>query len=307
MPDNNPSANPSAFAGQPCWFKFWGVRGSIPTPGKSTIYYGGNTSCIEMRADGEIIVLDAGTGIRPLGLELTEEFKGKPLDITLLISHTHWDHIQGFPFFMPAYNAANKLRILGYEGARAGLATTFAGQMESPYFPIALQQMPGHIVINELKDLKFNVGKVHVQACFLNHPGICVGYRLFTSGGSVAYLPDTEPYGHRHLGDSPDKTPVLETELIDFITGVDALILDSQYTDDEYEKHISWGHGCVRDSVILALKAKVKTLYLFHHDPDHNDDFVNRMLAAARKLATGQGGRLKIEAAREGEQVLLGG
>lgn len=291
-------------------FKFWGVRGSIPTPGKSTVYYGGNTSCIEVRADGEIIILDAGTGIRPLGLSLVEEFKGQPLNITLLISHTHWDHIQGFPFFLPAYNAANKLRILGYEGARAGLATTFAGQMESPYFPIALQQMPGHIVINELKELKFSLGKVRVQACFLNHPGICVGYRIFTSTGSVAYLPDNEPYGHRHFpdeGDSSDKAPVLERELIDFISGADALILDSQYDDDEYEKHISWGHGCVRDSVALALKANVKKLFLFHHDPNHDDEHVNKMLSEARALVEKAGSSLIVEAAREGEEVPLGG
>ncbi|HWB59427.1 MAG TPA: MBL fold metallo-hydrolase [Chthoniobacteraceae bacterium] len=296
------------------WFKFWGVRGSIPTPGKSTVHYGGNTSCIEVRADGEIIILDAGTGIRPLGNALIEEFKGRPLNITLLISHTHWDHIQGFPFFMPAYNAANKLRILGYEGARAGLATTFAGQMESPYFPIALQQMPGHIVINELKELKFSLGKVRVQACFLNHPGICVGYRVYTGGGaSVAYLPDNEPYGHRHLpeeGGDDDvkiaKEPVLERELIEFISGADALILDSQYDDDEYEKHISWGHGCVRDSVALALKAKVKRLFLFHHDPNHDDEHVNKMLSHARQLVRDAGAHMAVEAAREGEQVGLG-
>ena len=308
--DHSASSHTDGNGKQGDWFKFWGVRGSIPTPGKSTVHYGGNTSCIEVRVDGEIIVLDAGTGIRPLGQALMEEFKDQPLNITLLISHTHWDHIQGFPFFMPAYNAANKLRILGYEGARAGLATTFAGQMESPYFPIALQQMPGHIMINELKELKFSLGKVRVQACFLNHPGICVGYRIYTTGGaSMAYLPDNEPYGHRHFpeeAESPHRAPVLERELIDFITGADALVLDSQYDDQEYEKHISWGHGCVRDSVALAMKGKVKKLYLFHHDPNHDDERINQMLAHARELAGTMGGGLEIEAAREGEVVALG-
>src|SRR3981081_1743639 len=119
----------------PARLKFWGVRGSIPVPGPTTVRYGGNTSCVEVRADGEIIILDAGSGIRPLGEALAAEFRGHSIEITILITHTHWDHIQGFPFFLPAYDARNRVHILGYEGARAGLAATLAGQMESPYFP----------------------------------------------------------------------------------------------------------------------------------------------------------------------------
>src|SRR5438094_2099119 len=155
-----------------CRVKFWGVRGSVPTPGPSTVYYGGNTSCVEVRADGELIVLDAGTGIRLLGLALAKEFGEKPIDLTLLLSHTHWDHIQGFPFFGPAYNAKNKVHIMGYEGAMTGLGTTLAGQMESSYFPIALQEMPGNIIIEQQNNLEFNVGKVRVKAWAMNHPGI---------------------------------------------------------------------------------------------------------------------------------------
>lgn len=291
---------------QGCRVKFWGVRGSIPTPGPTTVHYGGNTSCVEVRADGEIIILDAGTGIRLLGLALVEEFKDEPLNLTLLISHTHWDHIQGFPFFLPAYNAANKLRILGYEGARAGLATTFAGQMESPYFPIALQQMPSHIVIEELKELEFSLGAVKVRACFLNHPGICVGYRLITSGGSIAYLPDNEPYGHRTDDGSEKRTPMLERELVEFIRDADVLILDSQYDEAEYSRHLNWGHGCVKDSVALAHKANVKQLFLFHHDPNHDDAFVTRLVEQARQLLAERGDNgMTIDAAREGEEIIL--
>src|SRR5215467_5061390 len=174
--------------------RFWGVRGSIPVPGKSTVRYGGNTSCVEVRADGEIIVLDAGSGIRLLGLALDKEFGSRSMKLTLLITHTHWDHIQGLPFFSPAYNRKNLIRVLGYEGARAGLGTILAGQMETPFFPVSLHQLPSHLAIEELKDMEFHIGKVKVQAMFANHPGICAGYRLFTSTGSIAYMPDNEPY-----------------------------------------------------------------------------------------------------------------
>jgi hypothetical protein len=170
------------------------VRGSIPVPGSSTVGYGGNTSCIEVRADGEIIVLDAGSGMRELGIALEDEFGPRPIKLTLLISHTHWDHIQGLPFFLPAYNEKNSLRLLGYEGARAGLATILASQMETSVFPVSLRDMPSAIEIEELREMEFKIGKVRVEARFVNHPGICVGYRLNTTNGSIAYLPDNEPY-----------------------------------------------------------------------------------------------------------------
>src|SRR5205809_5145183 len=178
----------------PARIRLWGVRDSIPRPGKSTVRYGGNTSCVEVRADGEIIILDAGTGIRLLGLALDKEFGPRSMKLTLLISHTHWDHIQGLPFFSPAYNQKNLIRVLGYEGARAGLATILASQMETPFFPVSLRQLPSHLAIEELKEMEFHIGTVKVQGKFANHPGICAGYRLFTSAGSIAYMPDNEPY-----------------------------------------------------------------------------------------------------------------
>src|SRR3954468_4994179 len=159
--------------------KFWGVRGSIPVPGASTIGYGGNTTCVEVRTNGNIIILDAGSGIRELGLALNQEFGNAPLNLTLLLTHTHWDHIQGLPFFLPAYKAKNSIRVLGYEGARAGLATILAAQMEVPFFPVSWQDLPGTIKITELKKMEFTVGNVKVHSKFLNHPGVCVGYRLY--------------------------------------------------------------------------------------------------------------------------------
>ena len=289
----------------PCRVKFWGVRGSVPTPGPSTVYYGGNTSCIEVRADGELIILDAGTGIRLLGLALAKEFGERPIAATLLITHTHWDHIQGFPFFQPAYDAKNRLRILGYEGAKIGLGTTLAGQMESPYFPIALQEMPSNIVIEELKGMHFSIGRVRVEAWIMNHPGIAVGYRLFTSAGSVAYLPDNEPFSHEQVEAPAHVTDTNNQRLLEFIRNADVLVADAQYERAEYSAHVGWGHGCADDVVRLAMSANVKQLFLFHHDPAHDDQRISAMVGRARAIVRDEGGSLLVEAAREGCEVAL--
>ncbi len=295
--------------------RFWGVRGSIPTPGPSTVHFGGNTSCVEVRADGEIIVLDAGSGIRGLGLALAKEFADQPIKTTVLISHTHWDHIQGFPFFVPAYNPENKLRIIGYEGSRKGLMSSLSTQMESPYFPVSLRQMPGNLDVTEMKELEFSVGRVKVQAAFVNHPGVTVGYRLFTSGGSIVYIPDHEPFQRLRCQtsgqDGINPAEVLkyasdqDQRIIEFIKDADALIIDAQYDDAEYQTHAGWGHGCVDDVVALALSARVKQLFLFHHDPDHDDAQILRMEAWARQLVWFAHESLAINAACEGVKFEL--
>lgn len=293
---------------------FWGVRGSIPSPGPTTVRYGGNTSCVAVRAHGEIIILDAGTGLRPLGRELMREFKDQPLNLTLLLSHTHWDHIQGLPFFSPIYLAHCRMRILGYEGARRGLGNVLTGQMESPYFPVPFGELPGNIVVEELKDLEFQVGAVRARAWFANHPGICVGYRLDTDDGSLAYFPDNEthcrydPDGQvrpTRKDASLEYARAQEEKMIHFIRGVDVLILDAEYDRAEHETHIGWGHGCVDDVVAVALQAGVKKLFLFHHDPDHDDAKIDQMLAHARQLVADQKSSLQVEAATEGVTVEL--
>ncbi len=299
----------------PAQLKFWGVRGSTPAPGPSTVYYGGNTSCVEVRAEGELIVLDAGTGLRLLGRELMAEFKDRPLNLTLLLTHTHWDHIQGLPFFGPIYEPQNHLRILGYEGARHGLSSVLSSQMESPYFPVTLNELPANVKIEELKELQFDIGTVRVETCFAHHPGICVGYRISTSDGSIAYFPDNEPHcGVRHAPreDGRNREEELEfarnqdQKIVDFLRGADVLIMDSQYDCEEYKNHIGWGHACLDDVVALAIQAEVKQLFLFHHDPDHDDETITRLLAHARKLAAHAGSPMHIEAAREGAVVKLG-
>jgi phosphoribosyl 1,2-cyclic phosphodiesterase/ActR/RegA family two-component response regulator len=295
--------------------RFWGVRGSIPTPGDSTLRYGGNTACVEVRADGQLIILDAGTGIRPLGLKLAEEFKGVPLALTVLITHTHWDHIQGFPFFDAAYNPENRLRILGYEGAREGLLGALSSQMESPYFPVGWQSLPSHISLQELKQPEFKIGSVKIETMYVNHPGICVGYRLNTSAGVIAYLPDNEPFQRYKYHSDPKvhagSTEILEyarrmdQKLIDFIRGADVLIIDAQYDATEYQTRVGWGHGCVDDVVALALNADVKRLFLFHHDPAHDDAKLDAMVDWARQFVAALGHSLPVEAAREGAEILL--
>jgi phosphoribosyl 1,2-cyclic phosphodiesterase len=214
----------------------------------------------------------------------------------MLLTHTHWDHIQGLPFFGPIYNSRCRLRILGCEGTRKGLVNALTGQMESTYFPVPFNKLPSNIEIEELKNFNFNIGPVCVRAMRANHPGLCVGYRLFSAGSRVAFFPDTEP-----------RTGGKDREMIEFLRDVDLLILDSQYDAGEYQEHLGWGHGCVDDSVALALQAGVKQLSLFHHDPDHDDKQIDKMIQHARRLVAKQKGKLKVDAAREGMTIELPG
>ena len=275
---------------------------------------GGNTSCVEIRVGDEIIILDAGTGVRLLGRALTAEFKNRPLHLTLLLTHTHWDHIQGLPFFQPIYRPQCRLRILGFEGAHKGLVNVLSGQMQNPYFPVKFGELPGNITIEELGDFNFQIGSVRVKATLANHPGVCVGYRLFTHGGSIAYFPDHESHSHnfRHLGGplgdikkSQESDRRDAQKMVEFLRGTDVLILDSQFDRREYQTHVGWGHGCVDEVVALAIQAEVKQLFLFHHDPNHNDSQISAMVRHARKLVSASGAVLQVDAAREGAIIEL--
>jgi phosphoribosyl 1,2-cyclic phosphodiesterase len=309
-PANSQSSRLRSHSGR-TWLRFWGVRGSVPTPGPATVGFGGNTACVEVRTGDQILVLDAGTGLRPLGQQLLTEFDSRPLQLTLLLTHTHWDHIQGLPFFAPVYRPRNHLRILGYKGARQDLSQLLHGQMEHPFFPIGLREVSAHICIEELQALDFHTGNVRVQACRANHPGTCFGYRLSTPEGSLAFFPDNELQrsarrgAKRPSGRTGNDLPS-DQQILEFVRGVDVLIMDAQYDRDEYRQHAGWGHGCVDDVVRLALEAGVKRLFLFHHDPNHDDAKITQMVVHARKLAAVGKSPLRVDAAREGLVVELG-
>lgn len=276
--------------------RFWGVRGSIPAPGPETSRYGGNTACVEVRAAGELIILDAGSGIRSLGLALRK--KKRPVTGTLLISHAHWDHIQGLPFFLPAMIPGNRFRVYG-SGDRP-IRSIFAGQMESPYFPVSLDDLPDTLEFHELRDIPITIGGVTVRTLRLHHPGLTLGFRIEAAGRSVVYATDQEPHPAADSGE-----PVLDAALIRFAAGADLLIGDAQYTPEEYCQHLGWGHSSMTDAVRLALAAGVRRLVLFHHDPERSDAALDHLLARARAEVVRRGGVLDCTAAAEGLEIKL--
>jgi phosphoribosyl 1,2-cyclic phosphodiesterase len=262
--------------------RFRGVRGSIPSAAREMSRYGGNTSCVEIRAGDQILILDAGTGIRNLGRDLAAEFGARPIDASLLISHTHWDHIQGLPFFGPAYCPRNRFRIIAANGRRTLLEQALKGQMGPMYFPVGFERMSGVSEIGELAADHSLLGNFLVDVVALNHPGGCAGFRIETNGKTIGYIPDHEPYNN-----GSEEARSRQAALVDFVRNMDLLILDTQFSEAEFQKHVGWGHGCLPDSVALAMKGNVRQLALFHHDPSHTDEQVDRMVETARKLTRG--------------------
>ncbi|HEY1956599.1 MAG TPA: MBL fold metallo-hydrolase [Polyangiaceae bacterium] len=267
--------------------RFWGVRGSIASPGPETASVGGNTSCVEVRCGERRIVLDAGTGLRSLGNALARD---PASDLTLLLSHFHWDHIQGLPFFVPAYLPQTKLTVVGAGGDRFSLRDKLSRQMTEPHFPVQLDDLSAQMTFREAcAGQTFDLdGGIVVKVARLNHPGGVFAYRIEHAGRALVYATDTEHYA------------CVDPALKKLAEGADVLIYDAQYTPDEYQGKVGWGHSTYVAGAEVARAAGVGKLVLFHHDPMRTDEGVAAIEDAARALFP------STVAAREGLVLAMG-
>ncbi len=287
----------------PFLVRFWGVRGSIPTPGRATYRYGGNTSCLEMDVDGTTIVCDAGTGARELGVELME--REGPLHVHWFFSHMHWDHIQGFPFFTPVYVPGHRFTIYGVREGDTRFARLLSGQMRSAYFPVDFSDLRGNIEAEDLgSDMQREVGGVFVRCFEQHHPGLSYGYSFEKDGVKVVYATDNEIDMLLRDPEQPLRDPAalrqIPDDLVNFCKGADLLVCDAQYRDEDYPMRVGWGHPRATTVVDLAVRAGARQLALFHHDPMHSDDEVDELVATCRARAAAHGSDVFIFAAREG-------
>ena len=279
---------------------FWGTRGSVSTPGRTTEKYGGNTPCISVRHQDTIIILDAGTGIRNLGLDLAYEFqeKGRPLTLHLFLSHTHWYHIQGLPFFQPAYSKETSLTIYGSPKKERFLASVLKGQMDSEYFPVAMSAFAAEIRIKEISEEVIHLGPMVIDwEEQVRHPGGSVRYRLGIDGKRIVYATDVELDSIFHGPEGNEENEALARNYMDFVREADLLIADAQYTEEEYRDKIGWGHSSVPMVLDIATRARVKQLAVFHHDPQHSDKFLDELWVRNR---CGPDFELELFWAREG-------
>jgi phosphoribosyl 1,2-cyclic phosphodiesterase len=304
--------------------RFWGVRGSIPTPGPETIRYGGDTTCIEVRVGGELMILDAGSGIRRLGWHLLKEAAGDPIHAHLLITHTHWDHIQGFPFFTPAFIPTNSFQIYGCSNADKKLEEILAGQMEHEYFPVGLDEMGAKMRYVEISEGRFSIGDIQLEAMFMNHPGVALGYRIEHQGNILVFTGDLEPYQnplstveetYQIAGEELSIEALgadafierLERKLAKFAEGADLLIFDTAYMYDVYKAQKEWwGHSYPEYAVEIAAKAGVKQLALTHHDPLDTDDDIDAKVEHTRRLIQDLGVEIECFGAQVGLEISIG-
>ena len=272
--------------------KFWGVRGSTPTPQAENMRYGGNTSCVEVRVGEQLYIFDCGTGFRVLGQQLRDEFGEKklPLSAHVFVSHFHWDHIQGIPFFRPLYDRADSQFLFHCSSRTRSLKQVMDEQMASPYFPVNLSQMQAQQKFYDIDSGRLNLEDgVQIQTSWLNHPQGCMGFRMETKDGVLVYATDNEP------GDA-----AFDKSVRKLAEGADVLIYDAQYLPEEYaaEKR-GWGHSHWREAVNIVMESGARELVLFHHDPDHTDVVIDKIVHDARNYYP------KVRAAAEGMEIRI--
>lgn len=306
--DVNPSAVPSAKgkipsraeAPPPLRATCWGTRGSIPSPGPATARFGGNTSCLEVRTrEDRCYIFDAGTGIRVLGNRLAQN--PQPTDVDLFVTHFHWDHIQGIPFFAPLHVADSYIRIHAARQGDLDIETLLKGQMGPVYFPVPYETLAARLSFEHLTGGAWHDNGVEVAAYRVRHPAHTYGYRIRTTGASVAYIPDNELVGARY----PVDGPTWYDGLVDFLADVDVLFHDAMFTDEEYPEVEGWGHSTFNQAVALAEEAGVKRLFFFHHAPERTDTDLLRILDDTRADVERRGSTLELGVAAEGEEVMV--
>lgn len=279
--------------------RFWGTRGSVPAPGPETVRYGGNTPCLEVRTDtNALVILDAGTGLRPLGRALVSATPDRAITADIFLTHAHWDHIQGIPFFEPIYHERNRFRIWAPAGLEQEIGGVVRAQMSPTVFPVAFADVRAGVEFCEFAERTHAGDGYRIEAMAVQHPGGALGYRLSGPGrgdGSFVYISDNE-LGGEGYGMPPDWRP----RLVDFVRGAALLVHDATYTTAEYQRHRGWGHSTDEEAVALALDAGVRELVLFHHKPERTDDEVDRSVARCQALVASRGGRMQVRAAAEG-------
>jgi len=275
----------------------WGARGSVPSPGRNTLAYGGNTPCVQVIFNnGTEIILDAGTGIRELGNRVLSE--KRRMDAVLLFSHYHWDHIQGLPFFTPGYIKGHLVRVFGLPGPSTEVRNILARQMEQPYFPASLDLTFPMIEFEDLPRNELDFGEAKVKFIRTNHPDPCLAFRMEEKGRSFIYFTDNELF-------PPAEQQTPREDMISFCRDADLLFHDSQFTKAEISGRKGWGHSTNIDSVDFAVDASVRELQLFHHEPSRSDTAVDAMLGEARNHALLRGSRISVKACIEGEEIVL--
>jgi len=293
-------------AGKPPFIiRFWGVRGTLPVPGKKTVRYGGNTNCVTLESGRHFFIFDAGTGIRVLSDWLLQtkqkNKKKKPVFAKIFISHPHYDHINGLPFFRPLYMKENAFEIFGGEHGGHDIATLIAGQMDQVYFPVTISEFQAELRFRTLSEESFAIGDCRIQTIRLNHPGGCLGYRVQCGKKIFCYVTDNEllPQNSRDF----DANAV--DRLVVFLQDADLAVMDATYTDEEYIDKAGWGHSALSRTVMLAARARVKKLCLYHHDPGQLDRDIDKKLREARKILKAQRSATRCIAACEGAKVVL--